>query len=343
MLIIFQLALPSANPVGAIPFFLNGGNSPLVSKLGYASDNIVSARVITADGELITVSEVENADLLSAIRGAGQYFGLVISLTVRTFPLSEVFGNDTGHYWSGRFIFPLDRVNEVSEAMEPIINNPDHCAGGLVMVAAAPPTMKPAIAVMAKLIDPGSDTLQETVFKPLYDLKPMAAAGGMLRIENAADALEILSAPGDFKKLRLTGIHTYDKAILPQVVDVWKDLVAKCPEALGSYFAIQWESQPPLHPKFASANSMHDVRMWANNMIWCKKPESVETAQMHLEEAIKKTRMDLPPVDFVDFANSVREPESPVEWRYKGSERLGRLRELKRKWDPNGVFSKEFL
>ena len=336
-------ALPSANPVGAIPFFLNGGNSPLVSKLGYASDNIISARVVTADGRLISVSDDGNADLLFAIRGAGQYFGLVVSLTVRTFPVSEVFGNGDGQYWSGRFSFPLERANEVAEAMDTVVNSGEHCAGGIMMVANAPPAMKPAIAVLAKLIGPNSENDQETAFKALYDLKPDMVGGGLLRIENTGDALQVLCAPGDFKKLRLTGMPTYDRVLLNEFVGVWKDLMSSCPDAFGSMFAIQWESQPPVRPKFESANSMHDIRLWANNLIWCKNENSVRTAQMYLEEAIRKTRMYSRRVDFVDFANSVREPESPLGNRYKGIDRLARLRKLKQKWDPNGVFGKELL
>jgi hypothetical protein len=33
----------------------------------------------------------------------------------------------------------------------------------------------------------------------------------------------------------------------------------------------------------------------------------------------------------------------PVEWRYRGAERLQKLKDLKRLWDPAGVFTTEFL
>ena len=46
-------------------------------------------------------------------------------------------------------------------------------------------------------------------------------------------------------------------------------------------------------------------------------------------------------VAFVSYTNSSR--EDPVEHRYKGQERVERLRALKREWDPKGVFTKEFL
>jgi hypothetical protein len=79
------------------------------------------------------VSDTENSDLLYAIRGAGQFLGLVTSLTVRTYPFQEIFGNKEGTFWSGRFVFPLESAEEVASAMESIVNNQAYCTGGLVM------------------------------------------------------------------------------------------------------------------------------------------------------------------------------------------------------------------
>lgn len=45
--------------------------------------------------------------------------------------------------------------------------------------------------------------------------------------------------------------------------------------------------------------------------------------------------------DFIAYANGSR--EDPIEHRYKGLERLEKLRSLKKKWDPLGVFTKELL
>ena len=45
--------------------------------------------------------------------------------------------------------------------------------------------------------------------------------------------------------------------------------------------------------------------------------------------------------DWIDYQNSTR--DGPVENRFKGEDRLARLRMLKREWDPMGVFTREFL
>lgn len=343
-ILIDMLALPSSNPVGAIPFFLNGGNSPLVSKLGYGSDNLISARMVTAAGNLITVSETENSDLLYAIRGAGQYFGLVTSLTVCTYPVEDVFGNPEGTFWSGRFVFPIERADEVSRTMQSIVNNDEeHCVGGFMMVAAPPPVFKPAVAVMPKLIHPKSESLQKTVFKPLYDLNPVVAAGGQLRIEDNAEALAPLMAPGGFKKLRLTGMASYGPKHLTDLAQLWQDLVSECPDAQRTMFGILFESQTSTKPAIDSANGMHGIRFWASNLVWCSQEQNVPVIERCLDQAQSVVRAGQAEADFVDFTNSLREPESPIERRYRDSSRLQKLRELKREWDPTGVFSNEFL
>lgn len=83
-------ALGNGNTVGAIGYFLGGGVSIVSSVLGYGSDQIVSARMVSAEGDLIDVTQVKHPDLLWAIRGAGQFFGLITELTIQCHPLSAL-------------------------------------------------------------------------------------------------------------------------------------------------------------------------------------------------------------------------------------------------------------
>ncbi|OPX08541.1 FAD-binding oxidoreductase [Mycobacterium sp. AT1] len=81
--------------VGLVGATLGGGFGLLTRAFGMASDNLLAAEVVVASGvdgaEAITVSEDDHADLLWALRGAGNgNFGVVTSLTYRVHPLRQV-------------------------------------------------------------------------------------------------------------------------------------------------------------------------------------------------------------------------------------------------------------
>jgi FAD/FMN-containing dehydrogenase len=86
---------------------LGGGFGWLHAKHGLASDNLLEAEVVTADGRVVRASEHENTDLFWGLRGGGGNFGVVTSFTFALHPLSEVF--------AGVFLFPREQGAEILE------------------------------------------------------------------------------------------------------------------------------------------------------------------------------------------------------------------------------------
>ena len=76
---------------------LGGGLGWLMAKYGLAADNLLSVELVTADGNIVEVSESSDPDLFWALRGGGGNFGIAVSLEYQLHPLEMVTGGLIAH------------------------------------------------------------------------------------------------------------------------------------------------------------------------------------------------------------------------------------------------------
>jgi len=90
----FGLALSTGDTssVGMGGLVTGGGIGFMVRKYGLAIDNLLAARVVTANGDIVTASEDDHPDLFWAIRGGGGNVGVVTELELRLAPVGHVLG-----------------------------------------------------------------------------------------------------------------------------------------------------------------------------------------------------------------------------------------------------------
>jgi len=117
---------------GVAGFTLGGGFGWASRKYGLASDNLLSADIVTAEGELIRVSETKHPDLFWALRGGGGNFGIVTSFEFRACPLGP-------EVMAGIVFYPMDQAREVISLYREITQSaPDDLCCLLIMRMAPP-------------------------------------------------------------------------------------------------------------------------------------------------------------------------------------------------------------
>ncbi len=130
----FGLAAPLGinSTTGVAGLTLGGGFGWLSRKHGLTVDNLLSADVVTAAGELVRASATDYPDLFWAIRGGGGNFGVVTSFELKLHPVGpEVV--------AGLIVHPLSAAKDVlREYRRLVAEAPDELCCWAVMRKAPP-------------------------------------------------------------------------------------------------------------------------------------------------------------------------------------------------------------
>ena len=104
----FGLAMPSGivTHTGLAGLTLGGGIGWLMRKYGLSIDNLLSVDLVTAEGELMTASEDVNADLFWGIRGGGGNFGIVTEFEFQLHPVGPIV-------YAGPVMWPMEQSPEL--------------------------------------------------------------------------------------------------------------------------------------------------------------------------------------------------------------------------------------
>ncbi|HEY2868058.1 MAG TPA: FAD-binding oxidoreductase [Gaiellales bacterium] len=82
---------------GIAGYTLGGGLGWLMSTQGLAADNLVGVQLVTAEGEVLDVTDASHPDLMWALRGGGGNFGVAASFEFRLRPQAMVVGGLIAH------------------------------------------------------------------------------------------------------------------------------------------------------------------------------------------------------------------------------------------------------
>jgi FAD/FMN-containing dehydrogenase len=231
------LAVPTGinSTTGIAGLTLGGGFGWLSRKYGMTIDNLISARVVTADGNVVVASDSENADLFWGIRGGGGNFGVVTSFEFRAHPVGP-------EILSGLIVHPFADARSVLRACRDFQSNaPDEVTVWVVMRKAPPLPFLPEevhgteVVVLAAMYT-GDMADGEVALAPLRAIgKPIADVIGPHPFVGWQQAFDPLLTPGVRNYWK-----THDfRELSDEVIDLALEYVATLPDPQSEVFFAQ--------------------------------------------------------------------------------------------------------
>lgn len=327
----FGLATPLGinSTTGVAGLTLGGGFGWISRKHGLTVDNLVSADVVTAQGELVRASEAENPDLFWALRGGGGNFGVVTSFEYRLHPVGpEVL--------AGLIVHPLAAAGDVVPRYRDIMAAAsDDLSCWLVLRKAPPLPFLPAeahgqdVLVMA-LCHIGPAEAARAEVEPLTALgRPLGTHVGPMPFVAWQSAFDPLLTAGARNYWKSHNMAALDDALLETVLGY----VARPPSPHCEVFIGHLGGATRRRPADATAYPHRDAEFVMNVHTRWDDPAQDEACVGWARALFTDTaRFATGGV----YANFVSAGDDLVAAAYGPNH--ARLREIKRRYDPDNLF-----
>ena len=326
------LAIPTGinSTTGIAGLTLGGGFGWLSRKHGLTVDSLLSARVVLADGSLVTASESENADLFWGLRGGGGNFGVVTSFEFQAHAVGpEVL--------AGLIVHPLaDAASVLRQYRDFLSDAPDEVTVWCVMRKAPPLPFLPEevhgteVLVLAAMYA-GDMVAGEAALAPIRAIgDPIADVIGPSPFAGWQQAFDPLLTPGERNYWKT---HDFD-AMSDDLIDSVVEYVGSLPDAQTEVFIAQLGGAPSRVPEDATAYQGRSAQYlmnvhgrWSDAskddacVAWCRDLFSA-TEQFATGEA------------YVNFLTD--EEGDRLESAYGSN--YGRLVQVKDRYDPDNLF-----
>ncbi|MDQ4489551.1 FAD-binding oxidoreductase [Sinomonas sp. ASV486] len=306
---------------------LGGGIGWLQRRWGLACDNLLSAEVVTATGEIVRASESENPELFWGLRGGGGNFGVVTEFEFRLHPVADVIG--------GLMLFAANRAGRVMRAYRDYVSAcPDELTTWLSMVTApaadfvpAPMHGRPALAVLACHCGDPADA--EAALLPLRDLQPEVDLIEPMPYPQLQSMLDEDLPPG----VRCYLKSGYTAALTDSLIGVIVEHTSAMPSPASTFdFHHMGGAIPRVHDRATAFGDRRSAFCFNIVGVWDQAEDDDANLAWVRSFASALTPFDTGGV-YVNFTAE----DASVQAAY-GDEKYGRLKALKQQYDPTNLF-----
>ena len=329
----FGLAVPAGivSTTGIAGLTLGGGTGYLTRKYGLTIDNLIEVDVVLADGSFVTANQSQNSDLYWAVRGGGGNFGVVTNFVFHAHPVRNVF--------AGPIFWDISDAREVMQQYRAFIPDAPEELGAFVGLKTVPSCDpfpgehwgKKICAVISSFNGTASDG--QAAMAPLLDATPEPILNWMG--EMPFPAIQSL-----FDPLLPKGLQWY-----------WKgDFVAELPDAAIDEHIKQIGQAPSelslmhLYPIDGAVNRVaSDATAWSTRDAKFSMVIAAIDADPSKADALKEWGRayweavhphNLPGA----YVNFMMDDEADDRVAATYDDNYQRLREIKRKYDPDNFF-----
>lgn len=328
----YGLATPVGinSTTGIAGLTLGGGFGWLTRQYGLTIDNLVSADVVTADGQQLHASDVENADLFWGLRGGGGNFGVVTKFEFALHPVGP-------EILAGLLVFPLSQGKQVLiQYQEFMASAPAELNIWVVMRQAPPLPFLPEavhgqeVVVMAIFYN-GDPIKGEKLIAPLRSFGDAygehIGAQPYVEWQQAFDPLLTNGARNYWKS------HYFTK-LQDEVLDVMIDFTDKLPspqcEIFIAFIAGAANQVPPEATAYTNRNARFAMNVHGRWEEASQDESCIAWSRAFFKASVPYASSGV----YVNFMTE--EEEGRIVSAY--GENYDRLVELKRRYDPDNIF-----
>ena len=307
---------------GIVGLTLGGGLGWLMGKHGLSIDNLVSADVVTADGQFRKASAKDEPDLFWALRGGGGNFGVVTSLEYRLHPVTQVLG--------GMVIYPLDQARDVLRFYRDFTSTlPDEAEAYAALLTA--PQGMPVAALILGYNGPIAEG--EKVLAPARRFgKPVADVVGPMPY---AARQRMLDEPNAIHGLQRYWRSAFTEQISDGLIDVMVEGASSFSSPLSALLLFHMHGAAtrvsPTATAFAPRRAQWDfdaIGQWAEGAESPTHIAWVRALWSELEAHLKGSA----------YVNHLAADDRPEKVRASYGDNYSRLRSLKATYDPKNLF-----
>ncbi|KAI0154904.1 FAD-binding domain-containing protein [Xylariaceae sp. FL1272] len=343
----FYTGWANISAVGAVGNVLGGGIGQFQSLKGHNCDNLISARLLTGDGEIIEVSKTSKGtekELFDQLKGAGAGFCVVLSMTSRIYPITELHLAEDKLIPEKMAMFSRDNFEAAGKLFDEAIQVAEGPVSLGFVLAVAPNSTPAQPVLIAQASYAGPQDEADRIFQKWNDHQHEA-----MFLRDGSSEIAKMNAQRDAMMRKVSNMDVENALMYEvsgaQVVEV-ANRFAKLVDEQGQKVAGATTVFHPMHSKALmkadegrESFMCHRDREFMIQVVLSNMDGDVlEASRSYAQEAIGIIRS----LDISNGApNAMLAGNARVEADMREiftPERIDLLKERKKKWDPNNVF-----